>query len=433
MAGATKTKPALATGPEANPTTAGPGARNGSRRGAIEQALSQAGWDGSRVTRNYELTAAPARQGPGRGHHGAQHHVVAYVLQAVPGTPTAIVASVGANHNPETALRRAIRQGQRLDVPLVYVTNGKDIVEHSTRTNRHRAVAAFATPKRAWATYLKDRQLDRSQGDWLAQPFDPELFNGPDDQLRYYQIVAINRVMAAIAKDHARALLVMDPGAGRTTVALQVAAKARAARAAAGSLEPLRVLYLVDRAIAVASDLSDQFAPAFGPVDLSWPAGPANPVLFATARELASFDESPSRYPSSHFDLVVVDEARTSSFDRPGLGRLLQYFNRAFHLGMTCASRAEAAETYAYYGNPLYLYTAAQAKQDDFSQWPVLDQHSAKPNAPATIASTPRRRPLHPGGPGSFAAPAETYRPGPPPGPARAPAVPLSARHPSRV
>jgi type I site-specific restriction endonuclease len=131
-------------------------ARPGSRQWLIENLLKKAGWRRRQVIADYPLQERPKPPSvTRRHHHGPRPDLVAYVLSSKPGTPTAVFATVGAQHDPEKSLARAIRQASLLDVPLACATNGHDIVEHFSSSRRTVRIKLPSSPTRAWRAYMR--------------------------------------------------------------------------------------------------------------------------------------------------------------------------------------------------------------------------------------------------------------------------------------
>src|SRR5674476_1389673 len=158
------------------------------------------------------------------------------------------------------------RYARQLDAPLAYATNGVDIIEHNLRTGLELRVTEFAAPAAAWDEYVQMLDLDAAGSSLLQQPLNRGRRDAAGDLItpRYYQSVAITRVLAAIARGQHRALLLMATGTGKTFTAMQIVAKLRAYEAAVRPQRNYRVLYLSDRDQLLSQPMRKDFIPAFG-------------------------------------------------------------------------------------------------------------------------------------------------------------------------
>ena len=195
----------------------------------------------------------------------------------------------------------------------------------------------------------------------------------PGKPLRYYQEIAINRVICAILSGQNRVLLNMATGTGKTDVAFHICWKLWSTRwNRAGEPRRPRILFLSDRSILVDDPKDKQFAP-FG--DARWKiqgeAIKSREMYFATYQAIARDERRPGLYRDyspDFFDLVIVDEChRGSARDESNWREILEYFQPAYQLGMTATPlREDNRDTYAYFGNPVYTYSLWQGIDDGF-------------------------------------------------------------------
>jgi type I restriction enzyme, R subunit len=247
------------------------------------------------------------------------------------------------------------------------------IVEHDYHNGQQRDRADFPSPESLYARHLAWRGIRDAAAAGVARPFNRDLRNadGTVKRPRYYQATAINRAVEAVLSGRTRLLLTMATGTGKTFVALQVVWKLWESRWPSGRRP--RVLYLADRNILIDQPIAREFRPVFG--DAVWKvAGSAKTSrepYFALYQSLADSPGSPgifADYPSDFFDLVVVDEChRGSARDASTWRGILDHFSPAVQLGMTATPlRVDNADTYGYFGNPLYTYSLAQGIDDGF-------------------------------------------------------------------
>ncbi|MDR2348161.1 MAG: hypothetical protein LBD90_06055 [Bifidobacteriaceae bacterium] len=341
--------------------------RAGTRAKLVADMLRQAGWGPDQVTRNFPLADLPEPPGRRRQrHHGAREDLAAYVLWAQPGVPTAVVGTVGAQHDPRLALPRASRQAQRLDTSLAYATNGQEIVERFGASGRIAEVAELGSPARAWRVFTRTHGLRGHSAELLGQRYDPEALikaggaspEAPAPPLRYYQLVAVNRALMAWLRSEGRALLRLAAGAGATVTATAIVAKLLTYRLTRRVGEPFGVLYLDDRPSA-STGLG-----ALGTV-ARW--GETGEVWLATRSLGAALDDLPSHAP----DLVVVNLAHGGSALDPALWTdPLSRFDKAFRLGLVDAEAGPDSPVRHWFGAITYRHTPAQAMAEGYLPTP---------------------------------------------------------------
>ena len=265
---------------------------------------------------------------------------------------------------------------QKLRLQSSFAANGREIYEINHKDNTEGKVAQFPTPQELW-----DRTFGKSN-EWLAKfnavPF--EDMNG-NKQARYYQELAVNRAVEAIANDKDRVLLTLATGTGKTFIAFQIAwklFKSRWTQQRDGKRQP-RILFLADRNI-----LANQAYLDFGafddaalvrinPSDIAKRGEvPKNGSVFFTIFQ--TFMSGPNgqpyfgEYERDFFDLVIIDEChRGGANDESSWRDILNYFDSAVHLGLTATpKRKDNADTYGYFGEPVFVYSLKEGIQDGF-------------------------------------------------------------------
>nr|WP_269778971.1 DEAD/DEAH box helicase family protein [Propioniciclava soli] len=288
---------------------------------------------------------------------------------------TAAVEAKREYRTAEDGLQQALRYAQQLDAPLAYATNGVDIIEHNLRTGRERRVSEFASPVVAWDEYQQLHGLEPANSSLVRQPLNRGRRNAAGDVItpRYYQAVAINRVLAAIARGERRVLLLMATGTGKTFTAMQIVAKLRAYEAAVRPQRNYRVLYLADRDQLLSQPMRKDFTPAFGADLLNRVRGgvdTSREIYFATYQALAAGGDRDSLFEAfrpDFFDLVIIDECHRGSAEENSAWRaVLDYFTDAVQLGLTATPRSGRVNSYEYFGNPVFRYTLRQGIEDGF-------------------------------------------------------------------
>jgi hypothetical protein len=334
-----------------------PRARVGSRHFRVLRLLDQAGWEPAQVQREYQLkpvVVAPAVSR--RQHHGSREDQVAYVLNARPGTPTAVIATVGSQHSPRTGLPRAIRQATKLDAPLAYATNGRTVVEHFIASGQTRQVDGLASPLRAWRSYLRLHHLRRPGAQMVSQPFDTSILSdsGQPTDLRYYQTAAVNRTLGALSQERGKVLLQLAAGTGTTLVAAALMAKFAGYRLQTRPGRPCGLLYVDDRPEAVRD---------------SQTGGAVRRFAGATQADvtIGALGESFDQLDPAGVDLVIVNLAHGGQAADPATWTsILDRFPDAYQVGIVGVAAPQAQPVYQYFGRPVYRYTAEQARSDGY-------------------------------------------------------------------
>ena len=347
----------------------------------IDPALRAAGWgveDGSRVRRE---VIAPGRL-IGGGRRGKQD-IADYVL-IHRGQKLAVIEAKKQSLPATEGLGQAKRYAERLQARFAYSTNGEGIYRVDMQSGEEGDVSAFPTPEELWAATFKAPSPWRER--FGQVPFEDK---GGFWQARYYQHNAINNALEAIADGRDRILLTLATGTGKTAIAFQIAWKlfhARWSLAARQTGEPgrqPRILFLADRNILANQAFNDFSAfpeDALVRIDPETIRKkgrvPKNGNLFFTifqtfmaGRDADGFP-APSfgDYPPDFFDFIVIDEChRGGANDESNWRGILEYFSPAVQLGLTATpKRTHNADTYAYFGEPVYIYSLKEGINDGY-------------------------------------------------------------------
>ena len=348
----------------------------------IDPALHAAGWDEDRISREYYFTKGQVYL-VGDQARRRQPLKADYLLRYGAALPLAVVEAKDESLAPGTGLQQAKLYAQQLGLLFAYSSNGHGIEEFDFSTNAQRGLDSFPSPDELYARFAAAaRTGEAPSAPRVAEPpgpayLDPLLvpyYEADGRRPRYYQEIAINRAVSAIAHGERRVLLTMATGTGKTYMALQIAWKlSRAGRVR-------RILFLADR-ITLRDQAYNAFA-AFGDARAVIDEGKApmtRDVYVAIYQSLYAETDGPlsdatassqpsrlfERYPRDFFDLVIVDEAHRSGFGT--WQAILRRFDSAIHLGMTATPRRDDnVDTYAYFGEPIYSYSLAQGIRDGF-------------------------------------------------------------------
>ncbi|MBC8010520.1 MAG: DEAD/DEAH box helicase family protein [Burkholderiales bacterium] len=340
----------------------------------IDPALKAAGWgvvEGSKILREHRITAGRIE---GHGRRG-KADIADYVL-VYRNTKLAVIEAKAWDEELTAGVGQAKDYAAKLAIRFTYSTNGKGIYAIDLETAKEGDIAAYPTPDELWAMTFAKANAWRDR--FAAVPFEDKGGSHPG---RYYQDIAVERVMQAIAEDSQRILLTLATGTGKTFIAFQIAWKLFHARWNL-SREPTRqprILFLADRNI-----LANQAYNAFSafpedalvriePADIKKKGKvPKNGSLFFTIFQtfMSGPDDTPyfGEYAADFFDFIVIDEChRGGANDESSWREILKYFAPAVQLGLTATpKRKDNVDTYAYFGEPVYIYSLKEGINDGF-------------------------------------------------------------------
>lgn len=263
-------------------------------------------------------------------------------------------------------MQQALKYAEMLDIPFAYSTNGLAFREHDMLTGVERELKMddFPDPEELWKRYCEEKNYTVEEQTAIKTPyyFDTAKRRSP----RYYQRVAVNRVVEAVARGARRALLVMATGTGKTYTAFQIIHRLRQA----GLVK--HALFIADRNILVDQTMMQDFKP-FGNA-MTKVTGrrfdPAYEVHLALYQQFigSNGEKHYTSFQRDFFDLIVIDECHRGSVRDDSLWReILDYFNTAVHVGMTATPRDEEdGSNLDHFGNPTYTYPLKQGIADGF-------------------------------------------------------------------
>ena len=294
-----------------------------------------------------------------------------YLLRYARDFMLAVVEAKAAYKLPSDGLQQAREYAEILGLKFAYSTNGHGIVEFDFTSGQERLIDVFPKPGELWGRLRISQKLtDDTVAGRVLTPADSAVGKGQ----RYYQEIAINRVIQAILQGKKRVLLTMATGTGKTAVAYQICWKLWNMRwNRAGEHRRPKILYLADRNILI-DDPKDKMFTTFGDARCKIENGEVNKgreLYFAIYQAIAKDENRPGlykEYSKDFFDLIIVDEChRGSAKDESNWREILNYFQPAFQLGMTATPlRKENRDTYRYFGNPVYTYSLRQGIEDGF-------------------------------------------------------------------
>ncbi|AMV35108.1 Type-1 restriction enzyme R protein [Pirellula sp. SH-Sr6A] len=365
----------------------------------IDPALAKAGWgvvEGSRIRREYPITLGRLEGFGRRGRALTADYVLIYR-----NTKLAVVEAKAWEEAPSEGLAQAKNYAGKLAIRFTYSTNGQGIYAVDMQEGTEGEVDNFPTPEELWNRTFAESNEWRDR--FAEVPFEDR---GGYFQGRYYQDIAIERVLSALADGNDRVLLTLATGTGKTFIAFQLAWKLFHSRwnltdwkAKREPTRRPRILFLADRNI-----LANQAYNAFSvfpddalvridPADIRKKGKvPKNGSLFFTifqtfmasggtksasmltgsGQGISMAAEPPKfyfgEYPPNFFDFIIIDEChRGGANDESSWRGILEYFSPAVQLGLTATpKRKNNIDTYEYFGEPVFIYSLKDGINDGF-------------------------------------------------------------------
>lgn len=293
-----------------------------------------------------------------------------YLLRYSQNFPIAIVEAKKKYKLAADGIQQAKDYAQILGLKFAYSTNGTEILEFDFITGLETKISKYPTPTELWNRLNQAEPINTEILETFLKPFLP-IPNKPE---RYYQTIAINRAVKAVLEGKKRALLTLATGTGKTTIAFQIIYKLWNNRwNTKGEHRRPKILFLADRSILVSDPHAKDFA-VFGDARCLVPEEglpSSREVYFSTYQSLAEDSNRTGAFrklPRDFFDLILIDEChRGSATDDSNWRAVLDYFNTSVQIGLTATPlRDDNKDTYAYFGNPLYIYSLKQGIEDGF-------------------------------------------------------------------
>ena len=303
-----------------------------------------------------------------------------YVLYTHAGYPLAIVEAKDNKHNVSFGIQQAKTYAQMMDIQFAYSSNGDAFAEYDflTGVEREFPLDEFPSQEMLAARLKEEAHLTQKEIKVIEQPF----YVSEDTYApRYYQQVAVDRTLGAIARGQQRILLVMATGTGKTYTAFQIIYRLRKA-----GLKK-KILYLADRNILVDQSIQQDFRPLANVIHkVNYAADDrttitAYEVYFSLYQQLfGENDEERFRelFDPGFFDLIVIDECHRGSAKADGRWhRILDYFQDATQIGMTATPKETSyVSNIDYFGEPVYTYSLKQGIDDGFlAPFRVINVH----------------------------------------------------------
>ncbi|WP_219968501.1 EcoAI/FtnUII family type I restriction enzme subunit R [Methanospirillum stamsii] len=336
----------------------------------ITPAIERAGWHLlTQVREEVNITKGRVIVTTGTKPKRAEPRFADYILYYKPNIPVAVIEAKDNNHSVGAGMQQALGYAELIDVPFVFSSNGDAFLFHdktgqSSVIEQELSLDAFPSPEVLWNSYCVLKGINSETSKIVTQDY---FDDGSGKTPRYYQIIAINRTMEAIAKGQRRILLVMATGTGKTYTAFQIIWRLWKA----GSAK--RILFLADRNILVDQTKTNDFKP-FGKamtkitnrkIDKSYE------IYLSLYQAITGTEDIQNIYKEfspDFFDLVVIDECHRGSAAEDAAWRdILTYFNSAIHIGLTATPKeTEYVSNTNYFGEPIYTYSLKQGIEDGF-------------------------------------------------------------------
>ena len=336
----------------------------------ITPAIVEAGWDrNTQIREEVSFTAGKVIVRGKLVSRGKQKRAD-YILYYKNNIPIAIIEAKDNKHSVGAGIQQGIDYAEALDIPFVFSSNGDAFLFHDRTIDLGKKeielpLNKFPSPQELWNKYKKYKQIEDSEVESIyTQNYHTD---ASGKEPRYYQRIAINRAVEAIAKGQDRTLLVMATGTGKTYTAFQIIWRLWKVR------KKKRILFLADRNILIDQTKAQDFAP-FGDkmtkitkrqIDKSYE------IYLALYQGLTGNDEDKDAYKQfspDFFDLVVIDECHRGSAKEDSAWReVLDYFSSATHLGLTATPKeTKDVSNIEYFGEPIYTYSLKQGIEDGF-------------------------------------------------------------------
>lgn len=293
-----------------------------------------------------------------------------YLLYLSANNPIAVIEAKDNTHSISYGLQQAMEYARMLDLPFAFSSNGDGFAEHDFLTGKERqfGLEDFPTETELIERFKRESGLSPAQETAISQPYYSSQNTYPP---RYYQRIAINRTIDAIARGQQRLLLVMATGTGKTYTAFQIVYRLLQ------SGMKRKVLYLADRNILVDQSIQQDFAPLEKVIHKINVARDdkstitSHEVYFSLYQQLVGDDDQEhfsELFSPDFFDLIIVDEChRGSAKEESRWRRILEYFSSATQIGMTATPKeTKYISNLNYFGEPVYTYSLKEGIEDGF-------------------------------------------------------------------
>ena len=332
----------------------------------ITPAIEKAGWHKEDIFYEYYITKGAVQVHGNSVTRGAAKKADYILTYGAVKQPLAVVEAKQMKFPVGYGMNQAMEYAQMLDIKFAYSSNGKGFIEYDFFTGKTKElkIDEFPTPQELWQRYCVGKELDEETEKIVQEPYYIDTFN--NKKPRYYQRIAIDRTIEAIAKNQKRILLVMATGTGKTYTAFQIVYRLIRAK------KVNRVLYLADRNILIDQTIGQDFKPFEKVItkvknrhlDSSYE------IYMSLYQQLVgdNGEEIFCQFKPEFFDLIIVDEChRGSAKDDSQWRAILNYFKDAVQIGLTATPKeTKEVSNQSYFGEPVYTYSLKQGIADGF-------------------------------------------------------------------
>jgi type I restriction enzyme R subunit len=305
----------------------------------------------------------------GQLHTRAKNKRADYVLFYKPGIPIAVIEAKDNNHSIGDGMQQGLAYGEMINVPFVFSSNGDGFLFHNSiakdgKIETEITLEEFPSPERLWKMWCEDKEITPTQEEVITQDY---YSDGSNKTPRYYQLLAINKTLEAVARGENRILLVMATGTGKTFTAFQIIWRLWKSKT------KKRILFLADRNILIDQTMTNDFKP-FGSAMTKISKRQANKsyeIYLSLYQAVTGTEEEQNIYKQfspEFFDLIVIDEChRGSAAEDSNWRRILEYFSGATQIGLTATPKeTKEVSNIDYFGEPIYTYSLRQGIDDGF-------------------------------------------------------------------
>ena len=332
----------------------------------ITPSLEAAGWDKMKQIRaEYTFTDGNVIVRGNVTTRGKQKRAD-YLLSFKSNIPLAVVEAKDNKHPLGAGMQQAMEYAMLLDIPFAYSSNGDGYIEHDFTSGMEVTLSMeeFPSPESLWERYKAYKNIDTDEKEQIVS--EPYYFTSGYNAPRYYQRVAVNRVVEAAAQGRDRMLLLMATGTGKTYTAFQIIWRLWQS----GKVK--RVLYLADRNILIDQTIINDFRPLEGAITKvqNRSLDSSYEIYMALYQQLVGNDREKifEEFKPDFFDLIIIDEAHRGSAKEDSQWRqILDYFKSAIQIGMTATPKeTKEVSNIDYFGEPIYTYSLKQGIEDGF-------------------------------------------------------------------
>ena len=342
----------------------------------ILPAIARSGWEQSQIREEVTFTAGRIFV-KGRQTKRGKRKRADIILYYKPNIPVAVIEAKDGTHSAGAGLQQALGYAETLDIPVAISSNGKVFViqyrkncggigtDGNTLVTEEADLEHFPTPEALWKCYKRYNNLASGASEETA--LSSYFFGSGCHTPRYYQRIAINRTVEAIARGQSRILLVMATGTGKTYTAFQIIYRLWKSGA------KKRILYLADRNNLITQTKKGDFKHFKDKLTIirNKKIDKSYEIYLALYQGLTNYDEETDAYRQfspDFFDLIIVDECHRGSVDEDkAWHKILNYFTSATKIGMTATPKeTEKLSNIEYFGEPIYTYSLKNGIDDGF-------------------------------------------------------------------